>query len=77
MTQTEPRTISFIPDDVLFQYFTKEYLDVEEELVKTSGRIPFEYQSPFARKCYLTRNVSGISPATLTLNTKINYRTTS
>ena len=41
MTQTEPRTISFIPDDVLSQYFTKEYLDVEEELTEDQWeRIP-------------------------------------
>ena len=26
MTQTQPRTISFLPDDVLFQYFTREDL---------------------------------------------------
>ena len=49
MTQTEPRTISFIPDDVLFQYFTKEYLDVEEELTEDQWEeFLGEYQSPFA-----------------------------
>jgi hypothetical protein len=49
MTQTEPRTISFIPDDVLFQYFTKEYLDVEEELTEDQWEeFLCEYQSPFA-----------------------------
>ena len=49
MTQTEPRTISFIPDDVLFQYFTKEYLDVEEELTEDQWEeFLIEYRLLFA-----------------------------
>ena len=34
MTQTQPRTISFLPDDVLFQYFTKKHLDVCNKLTE-------------------------------------------
>ena len=59
MPQTEPRTISFIPDDVLFQYFTKEYLDVEEELTEDQWEeFLCEYQSPLASEVnYLAKGM--------------------
>ena len=48
MTQTEPRTISFIPD-VLFQYFTKKHLDASNKLTEDQWEeFLYEYQSPFA-----------------------------
>ena len=50
MTQTEPRTIS-IPIDALYQYFTKEHLDWEEQLTEDQWEdFLDQYQSAFARE---------------------------
>ena len=49
MTQTQPRTISFLPDDVLFQYFTKKHLDASNKLTEDQWEeFLYENQPGFA-----------------------------
>ena len=57
MTQTQPRTISFLPDDVLFQYFTKKHLDASNKLTEDQWEdFLYEYQSTFAREATVMAN---------------------
>ena len=49
MTQTQSRTISFLDDEVLFQYFTKHHLDVSNKLTKDQWEeFLYENQPRFA-----------------------------
>lgn len=62
MTQAQPRTISFHPDDVLFQYFTKNHLDMSNKLTDEQwDEFLYQNQSRFAHEvigiaCELMKN---------------------
>ena len=49
--QTQSRTISFFPNDVLFQYFTKAHLDTHNNLTEEEWEeFLYEYQDGFAEE---------------------------